>query len=348
MKKISVLIIVLAAFAAMLTACGGGDTDEQIRIALVTGTGGLGDESFNDMAADGLREAEETYGIYWTHSTPPSNADFEAHILAFAEAGTFDLIIVTSFAANSAMTAVAPEFPDQNFAIVDTIVELPNVRTIFKDFPEMTFLGGYLAGLMTADPSIDRINPNAQMVGIVLGSDTATQMAAARGFVAGATLANPNVDAQIRVVGSFADPTTALEISRGLYGEGADILMSFAGGSGAGVTQAAAQEDLFVIPGSFLRIVDEPNNSPAAIGEHLTMQVMREVSAIVNGTWAPGVFIGTLANDYVGIVFEGSNVALPQYILDRVEAVRLRAVRGEISIPATLDEIPAWAAANRR
>lgn len=348
MKRKCLLLLMPILLLAFLTGCNGDDDaageDQGVMIALVTGTGGRGDESFNDMAIAGLEEAESRFGITWHYSTPPSVADFEAHMIGFAEQGIYDLIIVTSFQAGTAMASVAAEFPNQRFSIVDTIVDAPNVRSIHKDFAEMTFLGGYLAGLISADDSFPF--GASDITGIVIGSDSGPMLSAARGFQAGATLANPSIDVRVSPVGSFGDPALGREISLGLFGEGANVLMSFAGGSGAGVTIAATELDRFAITGAFARIIDAPSNIPASVGEHLTSQMIIEIESIINDTWEPGAFIGDLSNGYVGIIFDGSEVPLSQEIRDRVEAVRLRIVNGEISIPATTDEIAAWAAAN--
>jgi len=351
MKKL-VLILTLLLAVGLLAACsqdgGSAADDDVIRVALVTGTGGRGDESFNDMAIAGLERAVELYGdaFDWDYATPPSVADFEDNIERFAQTGNYDLIIVTSFQANAAMYAVAERFPDQQFSIVDTSVHMPNVRSIVKDFAEMTFLGGYLAGLMTLDATIPNINE--ALVGIVIGTDSPPMQNAARGFTAGAMLANPDVDARINIVGSFGDPALGREISLSLFGEGASVIMSFAGGSGAGVTLAAQELDMYAIAGAFPRTADAPDNIPASVGEHLTNQMLLEVQSLKNDTWEAGIFMGTLANDYLGISFDGSNIVLPAGMADRVEAARQRVVSGELSIPATLDEIPAWAAANSR
>jgi len=352
MKKYVLLLALLLAVGLLAACTGDGGSaadDDVVRVALVTGTGGRGDESFNDMAIAGLERAQALYGdaFAWDYATPPSVADFEDNLVRFAQTGNYDLIIVTSFQASAAMYAVAERFPEQQFSIVDTSVNMPNVRSIVKDFAEMTFLGGYLAGLLTTETSMPNINEDA-LVGIVIGSDSPPMQNAARGFTAGAMLANPDVTARIGIVGSFGDPALGREIALSLFGEGADVLMSFAGGSGAGVTLAAQELDLYAVAGAFPRTADAPYNIPASVGEHLTNQLLLEVQSLKNGTWEAGVFMGTLANDYLGISFEGSNVTIPAQMVERVEAARQRVVSGELSIPATLDEIPAWAAANSR
>ena len=113
------LLTVLLALIVLLAACGTGQqapapapgesggqnaapvseappVSSDVRIGLVVGTGGLGDQNFNDMAYFGLREAEAAFGISFDYSEPQSNADFEPHLTLFAETGLYDLIIVSS------------------------------------------------------------------------------------------------------------------------------------------------------------------------------------------------------------------------------------------------------------
>ena len=340
MKKIGLLIVLLAVAVGVLAACGGSDdNDGQIRIALVTGTGGLGDDSFNDMAWLGLQQAAELYDIGISHATPAAAGDFEVLMRQFAETGNYDLIIASAVGAAAALRdIIAEEFPDQRFTIIDANVYMhDNVRSIFKNFQEMTFLGGYLAGLTS----------ESGQVAIVIGMESPTMMDAARGFMAGAMLANPDIDAQFRSVGSFADAPLGAEITRMLVAEGFDVVMSFAGGSGTGVINAATETEIPAIGGAFHITATQPNTVIASVGENLTPQVLQEARSIVNNTWAPVTFFGALADDYVGISFANSNRTVPADVQAQVNAVRQRVVSGAISIPDTIAEIPAWAAANQ-
>ena len=340
LKKIGVLIVLLCVAAGLLVACGGSDdNDGSLRIALITGTGGLGDDSFNDMAWAGLQQASDLYDIEIVSATPASAADFETLMRQFAEPGDFDLIIISSVAgATPLRNEVAPEFPNQRFTIVDANVdEHDNVRSIFKNFAEMTFLGGYLAGLTST----------TGQVAIVIGTDSPTMNDAARGFIAGATLANPNIDAQLRIVGSFADAPLGAEITHMLVAEGFDVVMSFAGGSGTGVINAATESGIPAIGGAFHITATQPDTVMASVGENFTPQILAKARSIVKDTWQATTFFGALADDYVGISFANSNRTVPADVQAQVEAARARIVSGSITIPGSIAEIPAWAAANQ-
>jgi len=327
LKKIGVLIVLLCVAAGLLAACGGdNDNGGTVRIALITGTGGLGDDSFNDMAWAGLQQAADLYGIEINHATPGSAAEFETLMRTFAETGNYDLIIASAVgAATPLREIIALEFPNQRFTIVDAnVYEHDNVRSIFKNFAEMTFLGGYLAGLMS----------ESGQVAIVIGNEGPTMLDAAHGFITGATLANPNINAQFRSVGSFMDAPLGAEITHMLVAEGFDVVMSFAGGSGMGVINAATEAGIPAIGGAFHITATQPDTVMASVGENLTPMILAEARSIVNDTWQPVTFFGALGDDYVGISFANSNRTVPADVQALVQAARMRVVNGEFNIPA--------------
>ena len=67
MKRIISILLVLA-MVFVLVGCGGGTTTEgsEVKIVMITDTGGLGDESFNDMAYAGLLQAADEFGVQYS------------------------------------------------------------------------------------------------------------------------------------------------------------------------------------------------------------------------------------------------------------------------------------------
>ncbi|MEF8781031.1 MAG: twin-arginine translocation signal domain-containing protein, partial [Haloferacaceae archaeon] len=52
------LTTVTAGTATAVAGCLGGESDEGFDVGMVYATGGLGDQSFNDMAHEGIQQAE--------------------------------------------------------------------------------------------------------------------------------------------------------------------------------------------------------------------------------------------------------------------------------------------------
>ena len=110
--------------------------------ALMYDLGGKFDGSFNESAYNGAqRWAEETGESYREIEVTqqPQRVQFATRL---AEAG-FNPIVVLGFANGPTLEEVAPKYPDTTFAIIDMVVDQPNVRSIVFTEHE----GSYLAGM---------------------------------------------------------------------------------------------------------------------------------------------------------------------------------------------------------
>ncbi|MBN1858549.1 BMP family ABC transporter substrate-binding protein [Candidatus Bipolaricaulota bacterium] len=148
MKRIFVLCLVLAlglSFAASAK-----------RVAVILDVGGEGDQSFNDMAFAGAKQAAAEFGWEVVTLASTSESDYLPNVRNAARDGTYDLIVATGFLLTGALNEVAPAFPDQPFAIVDVAAgpppwntQGPNIMNLVFNENEMSALVGAL-GAMTA------------------------------------------------------------------------------------------------------------------------------------------------------------------------------------------------------
>ena len=132
MKKSLLTLFALAAMSASALAA-------DIKPALVYGTGGKFDKSFNEAAATGAEKFKAETGTEYRDFEPTSDTQGEQAIRNFASRG-FNPVVAVSFAWTSAMEKVAAEFPDTKFVIVDSVVELPNVRSVVYKEEEGSYL----------------------------------------------------------------------------------------------------------------------------------------------------------------------------------------------------------------
>jgi basic membrane protein A and related proteins len=112
---------------------------KQLKIGIVLGLGGLGDKSFNDSAFHGLQEAQKKLGIKFKYVEPTSNAENEQYLRMFAQGG-YDLTIATGFLMQNACAKVAKEFPNSKFAVIDCVVNEPNVASLVFNEEQSSFL----------------------------------------------------------------------------------------------------------------------------------------------------------------------------------------------------------------
>ena len=282
--------------------------------ALIFDLGGKFDKSFNEAAFGGAqRWAEETGGTF-REIELQSEAQREQALRRFASQG-YNPIIAIGFSHGSAVDKVAAEFPDVDFAIVDMVVEQPNVRSIvFKEHE-----GSYLAGVAAALAS------ESNAVGFVGGMDIPLIRRFECGFIGGAR----SVSADIEVFGNMTgtdgsawnNPTRGAELARSQFERGADVVFHAAGGTGVGVLQAAADEGM-------LGIGVDSNQNGAHPGSVLTSMLKRVDNAVfdtftdaMNGEFSYGFNVNGLAEEGVALAMDENNAEL--MTADITEAVDL-------------------------
>ena len=201
--------------------------------ALIYDGGGKFDKSFNEAAYTGAEQYKKETGGAYGDLEISGDAQREQAIRQFAQKG-FSPIVVPGFSWATALTTVAAEFPDTHFVIIDSVVDLPNVRSVV--FKEQE--GSYLVGILAAMAS------KTGTIGVVPAFNFDLLEAFACGYKQGAHSVKPDVKVLETYVGAgfdaFNDPGKATEVAKSQIDQGADVVYQVAGGAGAGVLQAAA------------------------------------------------------------------------------------------------------------
>ncbi len=114
--------------------------------ALIFDLGGKFDKSFNEAAFNGMEKYKAETGDSYLEFEVQTDAQREQAFRRMAEKGA-DPIIGVGFSQADALTKVAKELPDKHFAIIDMVVDLPNVQSIVFNEHEGSFLVGILASM---------------------------------------------------------------------------------------------------------------------------------------------------------------------------------------------------------
>jgi len=233
MKK---TLLSLLAMAAMSTTALAAD----IKPALVYGTGGKFDKSFNEASYNGAEKFKKETGVEYRDFEPTGDTQGEQAIRNFASRG-FNPVVAVSFAWTSAIEKVAAEFPDTKFVIVDAVVDKPNVRSVVYKEEE----GSYLVGVAAAMAS------KTGKVGFVGGMDIPLIRKFGCGYEQGARAANPKIEVFQNMTGTtgaaWNDPVRGGELTKNQIDQGADVIYAAAGATGLGVLQTAADNKKFSI-----------------------------------------------------------------------------------------------------
>lgn len=362
MKRILVVFLVmLFLMSGMLTGCGGANQDAGKgsnagttegngtakpaagkKAAIILGIGGLGDQSYNDLAYKGMKDAESKLGVKFDYAEPKAVADFEVHLREMASEGQYAVIICVGFEQVDALTKVAGEFPDQKFAILDGSVDKPNVASFLSKEEEGSFLVGALAGLMKLEPAKYGIS-DKQILGFVGGVDVPVIRKFQAGFMAGAQYVNPKIKVLDDIVGGFSDVTTAKEIALTMNGKGADIIYHAAGGAGMGVFQAAKQNKFLAIGVNSNQNSMDPDHIMASMLKRIDTAAFTVVKSTVDGSLVTGKITELgLKDEGIGYTVEGSNIKISDDIIKQVEAIKQKVISGEIKPPLAVSDVDAF------
>lgn len=217
-------------------------------VTLINGT--LGDKSFFDSAAEGMRILEEELGIETeVVEMGLDPAKWEPALIDVSGAG-WDIVIVGTWQMVELLERVAPEHPDQKYIIFDSAVDydigsLDNVHSILYRQNEGSFLAGALAAMVTNSdmPLANEEN----YIGFLGGMDIPVINDFLVGYIQGAKHIDPNIRVAVSYVGCFGDPATGKELALAQYVVGVDIGFNVAGRSGLGQIEAAEKANRYVI-----------------------------------------------------------------------------------------------------
>jgi len=292
--------------------------------ALIFDLGGKFDKSFNEAAYNGAQRWAEETGESYREIELQSEAQREQALRRFAEAGA-NPIVMTGFAFGDALGQVAGDYPDTDFVIIDMVVDQPNVRSVVFNEHE----GSYLVGMLAAEAS------ESGTVSFIGGMDIPLIRKFACGFAEGAKAVNPDINVIANMTGStpaaWNDPVKGSELTKAQISQGSDVVFSAAGGTGVGVLQTAADEDI-------LSIGVDSNQNFLHPGKVLTSMLKRVDNAVYQAmTDGPGMEKGFnvmgIANGGVGYAMDEFNASLVTPEMQaQVDAAAEKIASGELSV----------------
>lgn len=341
-RAVFVALFVFIVGVVMLTNVGGASVHAQShRFAIVFAVGGLGDQSFNDSAYDGIVKAAEQYDIAYDYAEPGSVAEYETVLTRFAQTRRYDLIISIGFNQEDAVEAVSARFPAQRFAIVDAVAEGDNVASYVYREQERGFLLGAIAGLMTQRTDDANLR-DGNTVGVVGGMDIPLINANIAGFIAGARYVNPVADVRYSYVNDFVDPARGKELALAQFDQGVDVVWGAAGVSGLGVIQAAEESDRYVIGADDDQAHLAPDHVLTSGLKQVNNTVLFAVESILSDEFAAGVHPLGVSEGALGY----TPSLVPGDIQATVDLLAARIVAGELTPPETIEAVDAWLEAN--
>ena len=328
------------------------DTDTEIAdisVGLVLDIGGRGDQSFNDSAVAGMERAAAELGIDFTEAEPQKDGSDRRELLELA-ASVHDVVIAVGLLFETDAAAVASEYPDTIFGVVDTAMIDPeseppgepygdNVSGLVFTEHQGSFLVGAAAALKSQTGIVGFIGGVANIGGLIEKFQA--------GYEAGARTVNPDIEILSSYIteapdfNGFSASDRAKEIALGMYEDGgADIVYHAAGGSGAGLFEAAKERS----DSTGLKVwgigvdSDQYNTVAPGVREYVLTSMLKRVDvavfemikAAIDGSVTPGPIVYDLSMDGVGYSTTGGFI---DDITEEIEQYKERIILGEIDVP---------------
>ncbi|UDF33837.1 UNVERIFIED_ORG: BMP family ABC transporter substrate-binding protein [Shinella sp. XGS7] len=289
--------------------------------AIIFDMGGKFDKSFNEAAYRGIERWKQETGKPYLEFEISNDTQRVQAIRRMAERGANPIISI-GFAQGSALEQVSKEFPKSNFAIIDMVVNQPNVQSVVFKEHEGSFLVGALATLSS----------KTGKVGFIGGMDIPLIRKFQCGYEQGAKAANPKAEVLSNMTGTTAsawnDPTRGGELAKAQFAKGVDVVFAAAGGTGTGVYQAAKDAGK-------LAIGVDSNQNHLQPGTMLSSMVKRVDVAVYNvlKSYKAGVSVLGLKEGGVDYAVDQHNAKLITPALKtKVEAYKADIIAGKIKV----------------
>lgn len=303
-------------------------------VGFLAGSGGLGDESFNDMTYTGLAKAREEYKFNLIFREWEQNVSMDALLIELIEEHA-DLLVLNGNQFAPLIHNFAPKHPDILFIANDFDGgAYPNVKSIIYNQHEGAFLAGALAGWFT----------RSGHVGCIGAIDIPVIQAFQTGFTEGVLHAAQDTKITIENISKLPDysgfnnPKGAYQLAQGQYNRGVDVIFSVAGMSGNGIIQAASDTEKFVIGVDSNQDHMAKGHVLTSVMKRLDIAVYQEAVKSANEAFTPGTMRYGLENHGISLTpMEYTKEIIPAQILKNLEKLEQKIISGEIRITNVLN-----------
>jgi basic membrane protein A len=289
--------------------------------ALIYELGGKNDKSFGEAAWRGAEQWKKETGKPYLEFEIANAAQREQAARRFAERGASPIVGI-GFPQASSIDKVAREFPRLSFAIIDMVVDLPNVQSfVFREHE-----GSSLVGMLAAMAS------KSGKIGFVGGQDIPLVRKFQCGWEQGAKYVNPQIVSIQSMTGTtnaaWTDPARGAELTKAQIAQGVDVVFSAAGTTGFGIMQAAKDAGI-------LAVGVDSNQNHLHPGTMLTSMVKRVDLAVLSAFKGvkPGITSLGLKEGGLDYAMDEHNAKLVTAEMKRrVDAARADIVSGKLKV----------------
>jgi basic membrane protein A and related proteins len=344
-KKVAI-VSMLVIISMILAGCGptmppftGQAAD--LKVCMVTDSGGIGDKSFNDLTWKGVQQAIDEFGVQGNYIQSTQPTDFAPNLSACKDSGA-TLILCVGFMMADDCKAAATANPETYYAGVDMGgFGLTNFRGVTALMEQSTYLAGYLAAATSTTGKLGWytgiMGPPVQIFGdgFYYGMQKYNEVKGANVTMIGYDANNPG---QATATGSWIDADKGRSLGQSMMDEGVDIILPVCGGVGA-ATAAVMQERgsgyIFGVDQDWTQTYPQYTDQIlASVTKAVNVHVYDAVQRILDKKWKGEDFVLTLENGGTSLTYNPA-VTVPDSLKAEIADIQAQIISGKIKIPAS-------------
>jgi len=297
MKKFLAIFLVLALAMTAMAGCGGtgGDSGESADVTKIgfLYIGPVTDGGYNQAQHAGAMAVQEELGdsvkVLWAENVAADLQAVKTNAINMIDNGA-TIIIGTSFGHMDGLAELAEEYPDLTFLHFSGYkMNDTNFGNYFGAMEEARYLSGIVAGMTTT----------TNKLGYIAAYPYTEVLIGINSFFLGAKSVNPDVTMNVVYINSWGDAALEQAAAESLLAQGCDVLTQHADTSAAQI--AAEKVGAYAVGYNI-------DNSKVAPGSFLTAPIWHHeaylvptIKKIIDGTYVPEAYYGTMADGYIGL-----------------------------------------------
>ena len=327
-------------FKPMCTPAAG----KQFKVALIIAQGGLGDQSYNDLAYSGFQRAKTDFSVVGRVIQSADIVSQGQAIVQQAGQANFDLVIDLEFSTYDAVKAAAPSFPNTQWMTPNFTSLAANDTGYLFNEQDGSYLAGALAAQVTQDSKVPGITPS-KVIGVIGGVKAVGIDKFLVGYAQGARDIDPSVKVLVNYSNGFGDPAKGKQLADAMFSQGANVVYQVAGGTGTGVIQAAQSANKYAIGVDSDQDAIAPGHVLTSMIKRTDFAVYDSINRLACGKLKGGETINLgLKEGAVGLSqMKFTRNAIPSKYLDKVADLQQKIIDGKIKVWNTITQgTPSW------
>ncbi len=327
---------------------------------IVSDDGGWNDKSFNQSAKVGMDKAAAELGVKPIEVESSSANDYAPNLENLVAQGcTF--IVSVGFKLSADTVASAKANPKINYAIIDDRADnegktgpdgkptgdgktdAPNIKPLLFDTVQAAYLGGYAAAAWSDAAGVNKVGTfgGLQIPPVTIFMD---------GFVEGVKKFNTDKGKNVQsfgwdvagqsgaFTGGFAANDTAKQTAQGILDQGVNVVLPVGGPiylSASAAIKDSGKSTVMLGVDSDLAVADPSVASQVLVSimKRIDTAVHDAVTAAGAGKFDPTIYVGTLANQGVGLSpFHDFESKLPAGLTGELAALQKSIIDGSLKV----------------